>query len=94
VKRKLEIEANTTQRVEETVKEAEANLNNKEYDHKQLVQHLEQLKGTVPRFYQSVSDWTEVRRRVVVGSHHVQGDPGAVPPPPGGVRPHRRDLRG
>ena len=45
MKRKLEIEMSVTERVEETVKEAEAHLNAKEYDYQGLLVQLDQLKG-------------------------------------------------
>lgn len=39
------METSTTEQVEETVKEAEASLNSKEYDRQHLFQQLQQLKG-------------------------------------------------
>ena len=39
------MEAHTTLRVEETVKEADAELSSKEYDYKIMLQQLDQLKG-------------------------------------------------
>jgi len=45
IKRKLEVEAHTTLRVEGTVKEADAELSSKEYDYKVMLQQLDQLKG-------------------------------------------------
>jgi copper chaperone CopZ len=45
VKRKLEVVEGGTGRAEETVKEAEAHLNAKEYDYQGLLTQLEQFKG-------------------------------------------------